>query len=203
MVRKAHELVGGRICLDFVNTVSWRGRAASRDNLESYAELARWGARAGAWSRERARAARRFADEHPRKASAVLESARDLREAVYRCAVAWKRGRPPAPSDLARLCTSAPARSELVWRDGELAWSAALESAPLEAVLWPIVWSAADLMTEGERRRLRSCGSAACGWLFYDESRGQRRRWCSMSDCGNRAKARRFYARTAGSSKRT
>ena len=33
--------------------------------------------------------------------------------------------------------------------------------------------------------RVRGCGR--CGWLFLDTSRGGRRRWCSMSTCGNRA----------------
>lgn len=37
--------------------------------------------------------------------------------------------------------------------------------------------------------RIRACGR--CGWLFLDSSRGGRRRWCSMSICGNREKARR------------
>lgn len=37
--------------------------------------------------------------------------------------------------------------------------------------------------------RVRACGR--CGWLFLDSSRGGRRRWCSMSTCGNREKATR------------
>ena len=37
--------------------------------------------------------------------------------------------------------------------------------------------------------RVRGCGR--CGWLFLDSSRGGRRRWCSMSTCGNREKASR------------
>lgn len=34
-----------------------------------------------------------------------------------------------------------------------------------------------------------------CGWLFVDDSRLKNRRWCSMGDCGNVAKARRHRAR--------
>ncbi|MCL4825828.1 MAG: CGNR zinc finger domain-containing protein [Caldilinea sp.] len=34
-----------------------------------------------------------------------------------------------------------------------------------------------------------------CGWLFFDASRNRSRRWCSMEDCGNRAKARLHYKR--------
>ena len=197
MVRKELALVGGRLCLDFVNTVSWRGGDEPRDNLGTYADLSRWGEHAGAWSRDEARAARRLAGRHPRKARAVFEAARALRDAVYRTVSAWKRGRAPSAADLACVNAAAPARSELVWRHGQIDWAPATESPRLDSVLWPIVWSAADLVVGGERRRLKSCGSDTCGWLFYDDTRTKRRRWCSMSDCGNRAKARRFYARAS------
>jgi len=45
---------------------------------------------------------------------------------------------------------------------------------------------------------VRICEATAtdgCGWLFLDETRNRSRRWCSMKDCGNRAKARRHYRR--------
>jgi predicted RNA-binding Zn ribbon-like protein len=40
--------------------------------------------------------------------------------------------------------------------------------------------------------RLRLCGSAQCRWAFYDRSKNHSSRWCSMTSCGNREKARRF-----------
>ena len=43
--------------------------------------------------------------------------------------------------------------------------------------------------------RIRECGGHACGWLFYDRSKNNRRRWCEMEVCGNRAKQRRLAAR--------
>lgn len=50
----------------------------------------------------------------------------------------------------------------------------------------------------GERPdRLRSCEHEDCTLWFLDTSKGGRRRWCSMESCGNRAKARRHYARTS------
>ena len=41
--------------------------------------------------------------------------------------------------------------------------------------------------------RLKLCPGENCGWMFIDESKNRRRRWCSMEVCGNRAKAKRFY----------
>ena len=37
-----------------------------------------------------------------------------------------------------------------------------------------------------------------CTWIFLDETKNHSRRWCSMRDCGNRAKARRHYERAKG-----
>jgi len=44
--------------------------------------------------------------------------------------------------------------------------------------------------------RLRSCQHDDCTLWFLDTSKGGRRRWCSMERCGNRAKAKRHYARS-------
>jgi predicted RNA-binding Zn ribbon-like protein len=46
-----------------------------------------------------------------------------------------------------------------------------------------------------DRPAIRECAAGTCTWLFLDRSRSHRRRWCSMTSCGNREKVRRFYAR--------
>jgi len=72
----------------------------------------------------------------------------------------------------------------------------------LDAVLWPVAASAAELLVSGDDlSRVRVCGlyeDGECGWLFVDQTRSHTRRWCSMKDCGNRAKARRHYHRVRG-----
>jgi len=47
----------------------------------------------------------------------------------------------------------------------------------------------------GHDDRIRICANDTCRWIFYDESRAGRRRWCDMATCGNRAKAQRHRAR--------
>ena len=44
--------------------------------------------------------------------------------------------------------------------------------------------------------RIRECGAENCALVFYDESRTNNRRWCSMQRCGNRAKVKAFRARS-------
>ena len=73
---------------------------------------------------------------------------------------------------------------EFVAREGGLDW-----------LLAAIARSAAELIAEGASARLRVCSNADCRLFFYDTSRTGRRRWCSMSRCGNRHKVRAFSRR--------
>jgi predicted RNA-binding Zn ribbon-like protein len=62
-------------------------------------------------------------------------------------------------------------------------------------MLCAVALSAAELLTSDRVDRVRECASETCSWLFLDGSRNRRRKWCDMASCGNRAKARRYYAR--------
>jgi len=48
---------------------------------------------------------------------------------------------------------------------------------------------------DGTWERLKVCPADDCRWAFYDFSRNHSRTWCSMSACGNRAKARSYRSR--------
>ena len=52
-----------------------------------------------------------------------------------------------------------------------------------------------ELIVSGRWTQVGQCRGQPCGWLYLDPSPTRRRRWCSMEDCGNRAKVRRFRAR--------
>jgi predicted RNA-binding Zn ribbon-like protein len=56
-----------------------------------------------------------------------------------------------------------------------------------------------NAIAEDQTGRLRVCANEDCRWVFQDESRAGRRRWCDMSSCGNRAKVRRYRERKKGS----
>lgn len=49
-----------------------------------------------------------------------------------------------------------------------------------------------------ELERVKLCPGHDCGWLFLDETKNARRKWCLMEVCGNRAKSSRHYARSLG-----
>jgi predicted RNA-binding Zn ribbon-like protein len=53
-----------------------------------------------------------------------------------------------------------------------------------------IAREAVELFSPANADRIRSCAADDCELIFYDESRSNNRRWCSMQRCGNRAKVR-------------
>lgn len=200
------ELLGGRLCLDFANTVSGMRGGDARDHLGDYAALLSWGLQTGAVEEPRARTLLAHARKRPGEAGAVFRDAIALREAIHAIFRAFAEEKEPAQDDLdllSRALGRALAHRRIRRGGGAccaLGWDES--GTDLDAVLWPVVASAAELLVSGEELSLlRICGmheSGECGWLFLDETRNHTRRWCSMKDCGNRAKARRHYQRASG-----
>jgi predicted RNA-binding Zn ribbon-like protein len=75
-------------------------------------------------------------------------------------------------------------------------WTWHNEPGALDVMLWPVVQSAGELLTSAQIVQVRECAGDTCSWLFLDTSKNHSRRWCDMKDCGNRAKAKRHYARS-------
>jgi predicted RNA-binding Zn ribbon-like protein len=180
--------LGGRPALDFANTLRerWRRRV---ECLVTPDDLSRWLVAAGLAGHELA------------VSGAVLAEARDLREAID-AAVAAGLGGTPAPRD-AIACIDdwlvhAGARPQLALGRGGV--PVLRERAPADSArraLGTIALDAATMLgTPAERERVRICASDTCSARFYDRSPAGRRRWCSMTTCGNEAKARRHRARS-------
>jgi len=189
---QAMELVGGDVCLDFVNTASGREHGVpEEEKLRAYEDLVMWAERVDLVGGERARRLRRAAAASPAEAAAVVESARELREVIHRVFSTPE----PSRADVAVLgawAGRAAAERRLVPAEEGYAFGWP-ESDALEQVLWPVALSAAELLTSEDRVRVKECAGETCDWLFLDMSRNRSRRWCDMKECGNRAKARRFY----------
>jgi predicted RNA-binding Zn ribbon-like protein len=192
-------LIGGALGLDFVNTVDPRHAPGRREYLDGYAALVTWGGHAGAIDPGRGKRLREDAAGDPAAAERVLGRAIRLREALYPLFSRAARGQPPTPEDLAVLqdeLTRALPHLRIARSRAGYAREWEQDSAALDQVLWPVAWSAAELLTHGPLDRIRECpGQGNCGWLFLDLSKNASRRWCDMRVCGNRAKARRHYTR--------
>lgn len=192
------ELTGGRLCLDFANSLSDRPSGHPREHLGSYADLVAWGRQARAIGPEEAHRLRRRAARRPAEAEAALRHAIALRETIYHMFLALASGRPPVASDLERLNSALPralGRLRLAPRPDGFEWEWAPDERGLDRVLWPVIRSAAELLTSNDHRAVRACASESCLWLFIDSSKNKSRRWCDMTTCGNRSKVKRHYQR--------
>ena len=194
------KLIGGAPCLDFANTVDWRTGEQPKDWLHDYGDLIAWCRHAGVLDRPRAECLLERAAAAPESAGAVFDQAIALREAIYHIFTASASG-DPVDDDLALLnavLTDVAAHLRLASTQGSFVWDWDDVKDHLEWPSWSIARSAADLLTSERRRRVRECAGPGCGWLFLDTSRNHSRHWCDMADCGNRAKAKRNYARKRG-----
>ena len=194
------ERVGGALCLDFANTVQPRvsvnDARPPNDYLTDYGELVAWSLQAGAITPQQAEQLSTRGTRRPAAAKVALAQAIELREAIYRVFYAIASHNKPAAADLQLLSTAYAAAGEnlqLVMQGERFAITWAGEPDDLARPLWPIARSAIDLLLDAEPARIKDCqtGGAGCGWLFYDTSKNNSRRWCSMRTCGGTDKERR------------
>ena len=192
------ERVGGRLCLDFINTRGSHFDDEAREFVADYADLVGW-LRACDGGLDARQASRLIAGarEHPRKAADTFAKSRDLRALLYRVITARANDRTPARADLDAF--NREAQSALAHRriatGAHWHWIWDDESA-LDLPLRLVLASAVDVLLDDDPSRLRQCPAPdGCGWLFHDSSRNATRRWCSMQMCGNGAKSRRFQQR--------
>lgn len=193
------ELTGGRLCLDLANTLDNRPTPRPRELLPRFEDLVAWGVQAGTIEDTTALTLRLLAGSHPRAAARALARACRVREAIFAIFSKVARGQAPPSAAIQELNAALPAAlsaRRVAVRASAFAWVwPERNRTNLDCVLWPAVVAAAELLTSEELDRVRVCAGERCAWLFLDRSKNGSRRWCDMTVCGNRTKARRHYAR--------
>lgn len=196
-------LVGGHPALDLVNTVSWRlDEHRLRDNLTSPAALIAWCHRAGLVDEQIASTLITAASIDEQDGQIALRNVLALREQLGTVleSVRDYNGLEDARKRHAKIVISHDLRSVLVdtLAHSELAgppmlWRLSVQQ--LNDLPRILTLSTLDLLQSPHLYQLRRCAGPGCGWMFLDRTRSHTRRWCSTSDCGNRDRARRHYAR--------
>jgi predicted RNA-binding Zn ribbon-like protein len=188
-------LVGGRLCLDFVNTTGARRSSAPRERLIAYHDVITWFWRSGLISRGSIPALRRRVATHPTEAFKALNRCRTLREALYRMFLAALDEKSPADRDLEllnRTLAAGATSRRLVYTGSGIRRTWVPNPKRLDWMLYPAAESAAELLTSPDLERLKKCGE--CDWLFVDTTKNESRLWCKKA-CGDRVKSRRYYER--------
>jgi len=195
------DLTGGQLALDLANTVSRRDDPGRRkDHLESYLDLVSFARQSQVVSSKQAHELREYTQRYAAEAGHTFRHAVALREAVYRVfsAIAQRRNASAAALRMVNDSALEALRHRALARvNGGYRWEWQSDGKPrLDRVLWPIAQAAAELLTSDQLKIVRFCEAPDCEWLFLDHSRNRSRRWCDMTTCGNREKARRHYRRT-------
>ena len=196
------KLSGGALCLDFTNTVHCYGCDDLGEYLNTYQDLVAWSQHVGTITDDEARMLSHRADRQPSEAGNTHKKAIELREAIYRIFTIGLKDQSPAREDLAvfnKYMAETMMGSRIVKTQDGFYWDMTGNKAKLDWILNPVIRSAADLLVSEGFRRIKKCADRTCGWLFLDISRNRSRRWCDMADCGNRAKASRFYKKNKSS----
>lgn len=190
--------VGGNPAVDLVNTVDYTSRGLENERLTDYSRITRWAEGAGVLPARVGAGLRKQAVARPEQAGLAFRAVVRAREMLHRLfgELAEGKASPGALGQFNRLLGPALEHLRVISDPGrgggshlELGWEEL--SQRLDAVLWPVLWSAATLISSEEAAKIRICGGEDCGWMYVDRSRNGLRRWCQMEVCGTREKTRR------------
>jgi predicted RNA-binding Zn ribbon-like protein len=192
------QLVTGHLALDFANTLDYRYDPDRLiDLLPSYERFLAFCRQSRVIT---AAQMRKLLDGLSESDSQpVLKEVIELREALYFLILSAVHGRSPDEPHLRALngfLCEARAVDEVVWHKRRFVRSFRDVTERPDGPLRQVVDAAVVLITSSDIYNLRECSEKTCRWLFLDRSRNHSRRWCDMQLCGNRSKAKRFYART-------
>lgn len=168
-----------RLVEELVNSVDLEGE---RDDLGNPSALAEWLREHGL-----AEAGATFGHEDVARAVAFREALRGL-------LLANNEGELD-PRALATLNAAARGAELVVTLDSEGRARLEPESGGIDRVFGRLLGIVAQAQAEGTWDRLKACPWHSCHFAFYDNSRNRSRTWCSMSVCGNRAKAQAYRRR--------
>jgi predicted RNA-binding Zn ribbon-like protein len=174
--------VSGNLALDFAATVKHRD-TAPEDLLSSPVLLREWLAAAD------------LVDSPPVVSEAEFARALQVREAVYRLALASVTGGRRGQDDVDVINAAAAAAPVTV----VLTQTGVRREGTADAIVAALARAAVVLLGGPDAARVRECEDPPCTRLFVDTSRAGSRRWCEMSGCGNRTKAAGFRARHSAS----
>lgn len=169
--------VSGSVALDLAGTLKWR-RSEPEELLAGPADLERW------------------LDECPDLPGSLVVpldafgAAVTLREAIYQLALdrLHERAFDRHSLDVINRAASVPGLTL------QLSDAGTRRSGSMDSVLAEVARNAVAVLADRDGR-LKECGRPSCTRIYLDRSRGARRNWCGMDECGNRVKAAAYRAR--------
>ena len=192
-VDHAHDEIPIETAFDFLNTLELEDGALV-ERLTSLETAADW--LASAHVVDNARAITGVAPSDPER-QAALERLITTRTALRDVAHAVAHQRAPSRQAIEEVNRALRSRErvELVAAEDGVRLGHSHVGDVVDDILARLAEPIVREIGSGHDDRVRVCANDTCRWIFYDESRSGRRRWCDMATCGNRAKARRHRER--------
>jgi predicted RNA-binding Zn ribbon-like protein len=188
-----HDAVALDTAFDFLNTLELENGALV-ERLSTVDTAVAWLVDAGVASDATAVTGHaRSAAERQDLLRRLIATRTALRDVAH--AVAHEEAPPRSAIAEVNRALASRERIELVAADDGVRLGHSHVGDPIDDVLARIAEPIVREIGNGHDDRIRICANDTCRWLFYDESRAGRRRWCDMATCGNRAKAQRHRAR--------
>jgi predicted RNA-binding Zn ribbon-like protein len=183
------DFIGDNLAINFINTRRMvEGKLA--DTLQSDNDVKAWLRRLEV---PVAKGSLSFGD------GVLLQAARELRELALAAVQDRKSGRKVSLVALNRFLAEAHSHAALTTdEERNIRVTRVYGKETINAFLAPIVEAVADLLANGDFDLVRHCEGKACVMWFYDRTKAHRRRWCTSTGCGNRAKVAAFRARASG-----
>src|SRR5581483_8273825 len=156
------EFTANSLSLDFTNTLNDRAGGQPHELLNGYQDVIAWSLEAHLLTEDEAKRLLAEAGWHPEQATAVLQRAVGVREAMFRLFLALAEETAPQEGDLNILneaLSEAMAQAHIVHSQEGFRWDWVGKEDVLARPLWPVVRAAADLLTSAELRRVRVCAA--------------------------------------------
>jgi len=180
-------LDGGRLSIDFANTIHDRFAADVEDYIATPERYVEWARRSGAIATDEMIDMSRLEGEGER----LMADVRSLRDATYLLLSAWIDGvaLPQGPLLVENHWLLRAWQSQSLSEHGLLTLRADQEDLriPLKRIALDVVDTLADARA-GKFKLKRCANQRSCGWIFADTSKNGRRRWCAMQTCGTASK---------------
>ena len=192
-----------RLCCNFVNTLySWKKEDAY-DFFTDYNTFLEWCHKLAVCKEDHLSQLRLEARKEPNEAIATMNKIRGIRFLLHQLISAIARNDQEKIKQFLGAInpslTDALSRVNLEFSANVFAISYQKEPIQLISPIWLVLKSLYDLLTEDDMARIKECPS--CGWVFVDETKNGKRRWCNPLNCGTKDKMDRYTKKNKESNK--
>ena len=175
-------LIAGESVLDFLNSVKFRGKKEPGDRLKSFKDLCRW-----------CLTSRILTDLEYKKvvklpSKRVLEDALDLREAFREFLDDCKDAE--RCRKLEALLSRSNPQLRLLQEERRVIYQVEINTS--DDVVRRLEHKIANFLKRWQPQRTKSCQAIDCDWVFSDQTKSNKRRWCDSRTCGNRERVQRY-----------